>query len=238
MVQELKPQDKISRREFCNWLLEKDFDDWTFLDNILWTDESQFTKCGIVNLHITHIWDSENPRIARQISPQYRFSVNLWAGIVGNRLIGPHILPDRLNSDNYLNFLQNDLIDLMDDIPLATRRDILYQHDGAPAHCGRNVLQWLNGNYRGRWIGRRGSFPWPARSPDLTPLDFYLWGTMKEMVYGSEVATRDELITRILEAGNKIKENLATIDLKRSLRKRALLCIQNDGGHFENILTN
>lgn len=49
-VQELKPQDKRSRREFCNWLLEKDFDDWTFLDNILWTDESQFTKCALVNL--------------------------------------------------------------------------------------------------------------------------------------------------------------------------------------------
>uniref|UniRef100_A0A2H1V4P8 SFRICE_034143 n=1 Tax=Spodoptera frugiperda TaxID=7108 RepID=A0A2H1V4P8_SPOFR len=30
---------------------------------------------------------------------------------------------------------------------------------------------------------KRGPIPWPARSPDLTPMDFYLWGHMKSLVY-------------------------------------------------------
>jgi hypothetical protein len=40
-----------------------------------------------------------------------------------------------------------------------------------------------------RWIGRAAAngdknlFPWPPRSPDLTPCDFYLWGFVKDSVY-------------------------------------------------------
>jgi len=41
----------------------------------------------------------------------------------------------------------------------------------------------------GRWIGRRGAVEFPPRSPDLTPLDFYLWGTLKDVVYRRKPAT-------------------------------------------------
>ncbi|KOC62993.1 hypothetical protein WH47_02442 [Habropoda laboriosa] len=34
--------------------------------------------------------------------------------------------------------------------------------------------------FRGRWIGRRGTVEWPARSPDLALLDLYLWGKLKD----------------------------------------------------------
>ena len=33
--------------------------------------------------------------------------------------------------------------------------------------------------YPNRWFGRGGPISWPARSPDMTPLDFYLWGHLK-----------------------------------------------------------
>jgi hypothetical protein len=34
----------------------------------------------------------------------------------------------------------------------------------------------LHGTCSIRWIGRVGFTEWPARSPDLTPLHFFLWG--------------------------------------------------------------
>ena len=49
-----------------------------------------------------------------------------------------------------------------------------YQHDGAPAHFSIAARQVLNDKYPNRWIGRGGPVPWPPRSPDLTPLDFFL----------------------------------------------------------------
>ncbi|EZA53536.1 hypothetical protein X777_07004, partial [Ooceraea biroi] len=44
----------------------------------------------------------------------------------------------------------------------------------------RNIL---NEPFPDRWIGRGGRISWPARSPDLTPLDFFLWGHLKNEVY-------------------------------------------------------
>ncbi|KAJ8894315.1 hypothetical protein PR048_006935 [Dryococelus australis] len=37
--------------------------------------------------------------------------------------------------------------------------------------------------YPRRWIGRGGLVPWPARSPDLSPSDFFFWGCLKRRVY-------------------------------------------------------
>uniref|UniRef100_A0A673ARX4 Transposase Tc1-like domain-containing protein n=1 Tax=Sphaeramia orbicularis TaxID=375764 RepID=A0A673ARX4_9TELE len=43
------------------------------------------------------------------------------------------------------------------------------------------------------WIGRRGFIEYPPCSPDLTPLDFFLWGYLKDKVYAMITATLTEL---------------------------------------------
>jgi hypothetical protein len=48
-------------------------------------------------------------------------SLNVWAGIVGGRLIGPFILHPRLNGTEYLQFLNNTLEDLLEDVTLDVR---------------------------------------------------------------------------------------------------------------------
>ena len=55
---------------------------------------------------------------------------------------------------------------------VSTWNMIHSQHDGAPAHFAVNVKEYLNEQFRQRWIGRGGPVPWPARSPDLTPMNF------------------------------------------------------------------
>ena len=42
------------------------------------------------------------------------------------------------------------------------------------------------------------------RSPDLTPLDFYLWGHMKTLVYETKVESRAALHDRIFAAAEHI----------------------------------
>ena len=59
--------------------------------------------------------------------------------------------------------------------------DIIFQLDGAPPHWGLDVRASLNEQFPGRWIGRDGPTPWPPRSPDLKPLDFFLWGCIKQV---------------------------------------------------------
>ena len=55
-----------------------------------------------------------------------------------------------------------------------------FQQDGALAHYAKDVRQWLDEKFPGRWIGCRGLIKWPARSPDLTPLDFFSMGSFKK----------------------------------------------------------
>ena len=48
-----------------------------------------------------------------------------------------------------------------------------------------------------KWIGRRGPIEWPPRSPDITPLDFFLWGYLKSEVYVNRPNNVDDLKQRI-----------------------------------------
>jgi len=93
------------------------------------------------------------------------------------------IFSDRMTGQNYLDFLQNELSKQLEDVPLATRIAMYFQHDGAPSHYTRHVMQHLNYTFPNRWIGRGSTINWPPRSPDLTQLDFCLWGLMNSEVY-------------------------------------------------------
>jgi len=236
-VQNLNEPDFRSRAIFCSWILTKIRNDPDFTAKIMWTDEATFTRAGITNFRNLHIWAEENPHAIRPSRFQQQFSVNVWAAIINDELVGPVELPQVMNSLNFLNFLQNEFSDLLDDLPLATRRKMWLQLDGCPSHFGINVRQYLNENFP-QWIGRGGLVSWPPRSPDLTPLDFFLWGTMKEKVYATVVETRQELLERIKIVANEIRATPGLIKrTTQSVGLRATACIQNRGGHFENWLS-
>ncbi|KAJ8950562.1 hypothetical protein NQ318_015695 [Aromia moschata] len=181
----------------------------------------------------THVWCDENPHAYRNFRDQRNFSVNVWCGIVGDVLIGPHILPDRLTGNGYLNFLQHVLPNLLEEVPLGILRQMWYLHDGAPQHFARQVRDFLNVEYPNRWIGRNGPIHWPARSPDLTPCDFYLWGHMKQLVYSEPVNSIEELTARIRVAAETIREDPTVFGrVRASLERRARDCIDNNGLQF------
>jgi hypothetical protein len=54
--------------------------------------------------------------------------------------------------------------------------------------------------FPGRWVGRDGTIPWPQRPPYITPLDFFLWGYVKDIVCKTHVTSLDELKLRIVAA--------------------------------------
>lgn len=74
-----------------------------------------------------------------------------------------------------------------------------FQQDGATLHYGRNVRNYLDTIFPERWIERRGTIEWPARSPDLTPLDYFLWGYLKDRVYKTKPQNLNDLRRRILD---------------------------------------
>jgi hypothetical protein len=58
------------------------------------------------------------------------------------------------------------------------------------------------------------SIPWPPRSPDITPLDFFLWGYVKDIVYKTPVTSLDEVKLRIVAAIETVTPQMLEITWK------------------------
>ena len=52
-----------------------------------------------------------------------------------------------MTGQNYLDFLQNELPKQLEDVCLATRIAMYFQHDGVPSHYNRHVMQHLNDTF-------------------------------------------------------------------------------------------
>jgi len=47
---------------------------------------------------------------------------------------------------------------------------------------------------------------WPPRWPDLKPMDFFLWGRNKALIYTSPVDSEEDIIARIVEIAATIRQ--------------------------------
>lgn len=112
--------------------------------------------------------------------------------------------------------------------------NIVFQQDGAPPHFRRIVQDWLNINMP-NWIGRRGPVLWPPRSPDLTPLDFFVWPHIKNLVYHTQPDSIEDLTQRINNAFETITPDMLQ-NVHRNVRTILDACINAGGGHFEQML--
>lgn len=236
-VQALAPADPETRLNFCHRIGDIYHENQTFLSRVLFTDEAGFGHDGLINLHNDHFWADENPKKHVEHSFQNKFSLNVWAGIIGDHLIGPHFFPRRLTGEVYLHFLRNDLPVLLEEVPLQVRNSMWLLQDGAPPHFSVAVREYLNEIFPNRWIGREGFVPWPPRSPDLNPMDFFFWGYLKTLVYKDSVNNVEELRQRIINCCEIIRRKWGLFArVRRSFLRRLQLCIEMEGHQFENIL--
>jgi len=169
----------------CHWIKAHP----ELLSVILFSDEASFTRDGVNNLRNVHTWSHDNSHETSVSNFKRRFTVNVWCGVLGNKLIGPFVFDSNLKGNAYEVFLRNGLPGFLEDIPLMIRSQMYFQHDGAPPHYTRHVRDYLNESFPNGWLRRGGPVAWPPRSPDLTSLDFYLWGHMKTLVYETKVGS-------------------------------------------------
>jgi len=159
------------------------------------------------------------------VNSSYELIKVITRAAVGNHIIGPVYLPQRLNSEEYLDFLQNQLDILLEDVPLSLLTSFVFQHDGCPAHTGRIVKDFLNEKYGDNWIGRNGPIQWPPRSPDLNSLDFFIWGRAKELVYTEEIRDIEHLKQKIDDAFQTMKAEIELNVTTTEIRRRCEMCI-------------
>ena len=142
-------------------------------------------------------------------------------------VIGPFFFHERtITADVYLDLLTEYVaLQLID-----SQSTIIFQQDGAPSHWGLPVRQFPNETFSDRWIGRDEPISWPPRSPDITPLDFFLWLYVKDIVYRTKVRDITDLRQRISNAIATIDEDM----LQRTWQEYRLDVLRlTNGVHIE-----
>jgi hypothetical protein len=154
-------------------------------------------------------------------------------------VIGPYFFEEEgvtVNSECYVAMLQNFLHPRMEEIVEEEELgDVWFQQDGASAHTARNSIIVLGENFPGRLVSLRGDVGWPARSPDLSIYDFFLWGYLKERVFKRRPHTLPELKERIIEEVDAITREMCERAVQ-SFRDRLQQCVAANGRQLEDII--
>jgi hypothetical protein len=166
-----------------------------------------------------------------------KFFINIWAGIVGDHLIGPHVLPARMNGNQCLLFLQQELPASLEDIPLHSLQGMWIQLDGVPLHCLRDVRNVLSTMYPQRWIRT----PWFRFMATAVTGSHYHWflsmGSCKEygICYWSEfhrgyVAESTKCLSTGQEHARYLQMHVS------SMIRRENACVECRGIQFQHLL--
>ncbi|GFU70518.1 hypothetical protein TNCV_2511741 [Trichonephila clavipes] len=95
-----------------------------------------------------------------------------------------------VNGDRYRAMITNFFIPELNNHDV---QELWFQQDGATCHTARATIDLLKDTFGDRLISRFGPVNWPPRSCDLTPLDYFLWGYVKSLVYADKPQTLDHL---------------------------------------------
>ncbi|GFY24559.1 DUF4817 domain-containing protein [Trichonephila clavipes] len=95
-----------------------------------------------------------------------------------------------VNGDRYRAMITNFFIPELNNHDV---QELWFQQDGATCHTARATIDLLKDMFGDRLISRFGPVNWPPRSCDLTPLDYFLWGYVKSLVYADKPQTLDHL---------------------------------------------
>ena len=135
-------------------------------------------------------------------------------------IIGPYFFEENeravtVNGARYRNMIEEYFLPRLEEMNV---RNVWFQQDGATAHTARDSMNLLRQHFPDRLISLRGDLQWPARSPYLTPCDFFLWGYLKSLVYVDQPRT-------IAHLKNNIRDAIANIpiDMLQRLDTNCLL---------------
>jgi transposase len=241
-VQEITKDDTHLRYVFALRAIVIMETEENWLYNILWTDEAHFSISGHVNTKNCVVWADQNPHRLHS-RPLFSPRITVWCGFTSNFILGPYFFEEQrangtvhtvtVTGARYLDLLQTFIIPQLQQLQVL--QETTFQHDGAPPHNTIAVRRFLAEHFGNRIISRNFDFPWPARSPDLNPCDFWLWGFLKSKVYAPAPATLNELKERITDCIAHIN-----IDILRNVvgnfADRVILCEARGGSHFENYM--
>ncbi|GFT39011.1 putative transposase [Trichonephila clavipes] len=157
-------------------------------------DEAHFWLNGYVNKQNCRISSEANPQVYVE-TPLHPEKLTVWCALWADGIIGPFFKNDEghnvtVSGDRYRAMITNFFIPELNNHDV---QELWFQQDGATCRTARATIDLLKDTFRDRLISRFGPVNQPPRSYDLTPLDYFLWGYVKSLVYADKPQTLDHL---------------------------------------------
>ena len=140
--------------------------------------------------------------------------VTVWCGFWSSVIIRLFFFENEqeeavtVNGDRYRAMLSEVLFTKIKEEDIG---NIWFQQDGTTCRTAKASLDVLRPVFEDR-LSERADVVWPTRSCDLTTLDYYLWGAVKDKYYADKPETIDALKDNIREAIGEILVQLHTIN--------------------------
>ena len=154
----------------------------------------------------------------------------IWAGIVGNRLIGPFKVEEgvKMNSEYYTSFFNANFFQWYKSQTRSFKIKCMFMHDNAPAHASQYTKAYLESK------GVKGEkiMQWPASSPDLNPIE-NLWSVVKQRLYPETKQYNSK--TQLWEALQNVCKGLEPEiieNLTKSMDDRLFRLVQRNGRYI------
>ena len=207
--------DYQRRQQFCHWLLAQNA---RFLENVIIGDEAGFALNASINTHNVRHYA---PRGQQPLDFQFernddRHKLTVWVGLMGNgNIIGPFFFQGNVDGEGYLQMINQQVVPALRRMRrFGPNRDGRFQRlwwiqDGAPPHRRRVVSERLRELFGEHVVALNRPVEWPPRSPDLTPLDFFLWGYLKSKVFLTPPANLSDLEEIIRNATEGLRQDKA-----------------------------
>ncbi|GFU90814.1 transposable element Tc3 transposase [Trichonephila clavipes] len=153
-------------------------------------DEAHFWLNGYVNKQNCRIWSEANPQVYVETPLHPEKLTGALYGLVESFFKNDEGHEVTVNGDWYRAMITNFFIPELNNHDV---QELWFQQDGATCHTARATIDLMKDTFGDRLISRFGPVNWPPRSCDLTPLDYFLWGYVKSLVYADKPQTLDHL---------------------------------------------
>ena len=132
----------------------------------------------------------------------------------------------RLNSDGYVKMLTTVVKPWITRV--ANNRPYVWLQDSAPCPTSGKSQKWLSANF----YDFNSPNVWPPNSPDLNPMNYYVWGAVEKDSNRCASTTKPQLIKRNKAAFEALSQEIVKSACSR-FRSRIKAAIDANGGYFE-----
>jgi hypothetical protein len=107
----LNDDDPDKRIDFCEWALAMSQADQDWTRRIIFGDECTILLNGEVNRQTFRYWSEDNLRRFSASKTEGSPKLNVWCGIVGDRILGPYYFDGTITTAAYVKMLEEKILD-------------------------------------------------------------------------------------------------------------------------------